>query len=104
VFASTDTVVVTRVIADNADSVQLQVAIETREYSDSTYKAKISGPVIGDFHPTLDYIETYNTHTFTQSNSSDSRFVVTVGAGTAYTTKGLQPYVGIGVGYVLFRL
>lgn len=103
-FAPADTVTIVRTVAvvDNADSVTLDVAIEHREYRDSTYRAIVSGPVVGDIRPTLDEIETYN-RTTTITVERPKRFAVTAGVGAAYTPKGFQPYVGVGVGVVIWR-
>lgn len=103
-FAPADTVTIVRTVAvaDNADSVTLDVAIEHREYSDSTYRAVVSGAVVGDIHPSLDFIETYN-RTTTITVERPKRFAVTAGVGAAYTPKGFQPYVGVGVGVVIWR-
>ena len=60
--APADTVRTTTVIV-KGDSVQLQVPIVHREYRDSTYYAIVSGAVVGDIHPTLEHIETYNRNT-----------------------------------------
>lgn len=84
------------------DSVTLDVAIEHREFSDSTYRAVVSGPVVGELRPTLDFIETYN-RTTTITVERPKRFAVTAGVGAAYTPKGFQPYVGVGVGVVIWR-
>ena len=59
-FAPPDTVTETVVVKVGADSVQMKVAMETRPYSDSTYRAQVSGPRIGNLRPTLDWIETYD--------------------------------------------
>lgn len=103
-FAPADTVKVVHAvaIADKGDSVTLDVAIEHREYRDSTYRAVVSGAVVGDIHPTLDFIETYN-RTTTITVERPKRFAVTAGIGAAYTPKGFQPYVGVGVGIVIWR-
>lgn len=103
-FAPADTVrvVQTVAVADDGDSVTLDVAIEHREYRDSTYRAMVSGPVVGDLRPTLDFIETYN-RTTTITVERPKRFAVTAGVGAAYTPKGFQPYVGVGVGVVIWR-
>ena len=42
-FAPPDTVTETVVVKVGADSVQMKVAMETRPYSDSTYRAQVSG-------------------------------------------------------------
>lgn len=44
----------------NTDSVQMQVTVRTLEYRDSTYYARVVGPVVGPLGPRLDYFETYN--------------------------------------------
>lgn len=43
----------------NVDSVPMQVSVRTLEYRDSTYYARIVGPVVGSLAPRLDFIETY---------------------------------------------
>lgn len=103
-FAPADTVKVvqTVAVADKGDSVTLDVAIEHREYRDSTYRAVVSGAVVGEVHPSLDFIETYN-RTTTITVERPKRFAVTAGVGAAYTPKGFQPYVGVGVGVVIWR-
>jgi hypothetical protein len=45
------------------DSVEVAFPVEQREYRDSTYYAIVSGAVVGDRRPTLDYIETYEKTT-----------------------------------------
>lgn len=103
-FAPADTVKIVQTVAvvDEGDSVTLDVAIEHREYRDSTYHAVVSGPVVGDLRPTLDFMETYN-RTTTITVERPKRFAVTAGVGAAYTPKGFQPYVGVGVGVVIWR-
>ena len=44
----------------NTDSVQIAVMERTLEYRDSTYYARVVGPVVGPLGPRLDFIETYN--------------------------------------------
>lgn len=62
-FAPADTVHTTTTIVVKGDSVRVDVPIERREYRDSTYYAVVSGAVVGDIHPTLEHIETYNRNT-----------------------------------------
>lgn len=45
----------------NTDSVQITVTVRMLEYRDSTYYARVVGPVVGNLAPRLDYFETYNT-------------------------------------------
>lgn len=57
-----DTIMRDSVIKDylNTDSLQMQVVVRTLEYRDSTYYARVVGPVVGPLGPRLDYFETYN--------------------------------------------
>lgn len=103
-FTPADTVMRTVVVSAGEDSVQLQLAIECREYRDSTYRAQVSGPAVGEYRPTLDWIEVYNRTTErVQTITKRPRFAVTAGVGAAYTPKGFQPYAGIGVGVILWQ-
>lgn len=63
VFAPADTVVKVVVQTEQGDSTKVEFPIERREYRDSTYRAIVSGAVVGERRPTLDYIETYNRTT-----------------------------------------
>ena len=56
-FAPADTVDRTVVVGDSA---QMEIAVRTLEYRDSTYYARVVGPVVGTLGPRLDYFETYN--------------------------------------------
>lgn len=56
-FAPADTVDRTVVVGD---SVQITVTERTLEYRDSTYYARVVGPVVGPLGPRLDYFEIYN--------------------------------------------
>lgn len=44
----------------DSDSVKMSVTLRTLEYRDSTYYARVVGPVVGPLVPRLDYFETYN--------------------------------------------
>lgn len=86
-----------------ADSVSVALEIETRTYEDSLYRAQVSGPAIGNYRPTLDWIEVYGrTHTITRTETKRNRFAVTAGVGAAYTPAGFQPTVGVQVGVILW--
>ena len=76
------------------DSVQLAVTERTLEYRDSTYYARVVGPVIGEMAPRLDYIETYNT-TIIRTVTARPRFMLSAGAGTEYSRVGWTPYAEI---------
>ena len=85
----------------SADSVAMVLEIETRVYEDSLYRAQVTGPAVGGYHPTLDWVETYN-RTQTITRTQRHRFAVTAGVGAAYTPRGIQPTVGVQVGVVLW--
>lgn len=71
--------------------IQVPVNIETREYRDSSYRAIISGPAIGDFRPTLDQIDIYaKTKTITiDKGVSTIRPYVSVSGGKNILGVGL---------------
>jgi len=100
-FAPADTVVRVVEAASGADSVQMEVPVRTLEYRDSTYYARVVGPVIGDLAPRLDWIEAYN-RTITRTVTKRNRFAVTAGVGVGYTPQGLLPTAGVQVGIVLW--
>lgn len=100
-FAPADTVVQVVTAVNGADSVQVEIPVRTLEYRDSTYYARVVGPVIGTLAPRLDWIETYN-RTITRTTPARNRFAVTAGVGVGYTPQGLQPMVGVQVGVVLW--
>lgn len=56
-YAPSDTVERLVVVGD---SVRITVTERTLEYRDSTYYARVVGPVVGQLGPRLDYLETYN--------------------------------------------
>ena len=98
-FAPADTVV--QVVTAGPDSVQMEIPVRTVEYRDSTYYARVVGPVVGPLTPRLDWIETYN-RTITRTVTNRNRFAVTAGVGVGYTPQGLQPTAGVQVGVVLW--
>ena len=85
----------------HSDTVFLQLPRETALYTDSLYKAQISG-----YKPVLDWIEIYSpTQTIYIKETEKvkpSRVSVGLQAGYGVTTSGLSPYVGLGVGYRIF--
>lgn len=101
-FAPADTVVRVVEAVNGADSVQMEIPVRTLEYRDSTYYARVSGPVIGDLAPRLDWIETYN-RTITRTVTKRGKFAVTAGVGVGYTPQGLQPTIGVQAGVVLWN-
>lgn len=57
IFAPADTVDRLVIVGD---SVKMTITERTLEYRDSTYYARVAGPVVGPLGPRLDYFETYN--------------------------------------------
>lgn len=99
-----DTIFKTIAVSNDADSIEIPVTIEHKEYGDSTYRAQVSGPRIGTLGPSLDWIETYNRTTIRQQTvTKRNRFAVTAGAGVGYTPQGIQLTVGVQVGIVLWQ-
>ena len=70
----------------------------TLEYRDSTYYARVVGPVIGSMSPRLDYIETYNTTTTTTQLLKQPRntFTLSANAGVDYARAGWLPFAEVG--------
>lgn len=74
----------------------IQVPMEQKIYEGENYKAAVSG-----YNPTLDWIETYEqTKIITQE---PKHWGIGVTAGFGLSSKGLVPYVGMGVSYDFFQ-
>lgn len=64
------------------DSVPMTISERTLEYRDSSYFARVVGPVVGDLGPRLDFIETYSTNiTRTSVTRISSRWTAGPAAG-----------------------
>lgn len=81
-----------------------QLPIETKLYTDSLYRAQISG-----VRPNLDYVEVfprteykyiYQTETVPQKSK---KWGLGVSAGYAFTGSKMQPYIGLGISYDLLQ-
>lgn len=85
------------------DSIQVELPIEQKRYTDSTYTAYISG-----YKPRLDSIFIYPRQevlTITK-RAKPKRWSIGIHAGYGATLKGepqFSPYIGIGVSYNLFQ-
>lgn len=95
-FAPADTVWRERVVVD---SVEVAVSMERRMYEDSTYRAQVSGPAIGELHPSLDWVEVYNRTTTIAKRPT--RWGIGVQMGYGMSREGVSPYVGVGLSYNL---
>ena len=84
------------------DSADVNIPITQKQYCDSTYTAWVSG-----YEPSLDSIRVYARREVVTINKvkkePPNRFIVSLNVGYGFTPQnGLQPYIGIGVGYKLF--
>lgn len=75
------------------DSVEIELPIEQKVYSDSLYKAWVSG-----FDARLDSIYIYQPTRYItiKTTEQQSRWSWGIQSGMGITPKGLQPYIGIG--------
>jgi hypothetical protein len=85
-----------------SDSTDINIDIETVIYEDTTYRAQVSGPRIGQYGPQLDWVQAYQK-TITQTVTKKSRFAVTAGVGVGLTPAGIQPIVGVSAGIILWQ-
>lgn len=94
-FAPADTVERLVVVGD---SVRITVTERTLEYRDSTYYARVVGPVVGPLEPRLDFIETYNMTTTTTQLLKQPRntFTLSANAGVDYARAGWSPFAEVG--------
>ena len=84
------------------DSAGVNIPIIQKLYCDSTYTAWVSG-----YEPSLDSIRVYARREVVTINKvkkePPNRFVISLNIGYGLTPyNGLQPYIGVGVGYKLF--
>lgn len=77
-------------VASNVDSIPVQVTLRTLEYRDSSYYARIVGPVVGTLAPRLDHIETYN-RTVVRTVTERRRMMLSAGVGAEYSRAGWMP-------------
>lgn len=77
-------------VASNVDSIPVQVTLRTLEYRDSSYYARVVGPVVGTLAPRLDHIETYN-RTVVRTVAERRRMMLSAGVGAEYSHAGWMP-------------
>lgn len=85
--------------APGDDSVAVAVERTQREYSDSLWHAWVSG-----YEPSLDSLVIFAPRTTIRTTAvrrPQPRWAVTAGAGLGVTPRGVSPYVGITVGFVI---
>lgn len=88
------------------DTLTVTIPIEQRTYKDEQYQAVIEG-----YKPRLVSMEVYNKtvriHDTIRINNTITRtkplrWAVSAGPGIGYGPKGVEPYVGIQIGYVIW--
>lgn len=95
---------VTKMI-NGSDSVDVTLPVTQRMYKDSNYTAWVSG-----YQPKLDSIHTYNKMIYTTRTiertvtKPPNRWGIGISAGYGYgiNSKLFEPYIGVGVTYVIF--
>jgi hypothetical protein len=88
-----------------SDSIDVTLPITQRMYRDSNYTAWVSG-----YKPSLDSIHTYNKMVYTTRTiertvtKPPNRWGIGINAGYGYgiNSKLFEPYVGVGVTYIIF--
>lgn len=89
-----DTTIVNEVSEVVFDTIRVRLPIESKHYSTTNYDAWVSG-----YEPCLDSIKVYNREVIVKPKKS--RWSVGVQGGVGMTPRGVQPYIGVGVGYRL---
>ena len=94
------------VTVSKTDTVWAQLPRTAKVYQDSTYRAVVSGPSIGQYGPSLDTISVYQrTKVVTVTNNvriPPPRWSWGVQAGVGVNAGGsVTPYLGIGIQYRL---
>ena len=87
-----DTTIVNEVSEVVFDTVQVRLPIESKHYTSINYDAWVSG-----YEPQLDSIKVYQREVKTKQ----SRWSIGLQGGVGMTPRGVQPYIGIGIGYRL---
>lgn len=80
------------------DTIYYPLPITQQTYLTSNYKAVIEG-----YKPKLVSLETYpKTTIITRTATKKPKWSITVGPGIGYGKNGIQPYIGISAGFVLW--
>lgn len=85
-------------LSDDRDSTAVEIPITQKRYEGTDYCAYVSG-----YEASLDSIFVYARTTTIRERSTKppDKWHIGVTAGYGFTTKGMQPYVGIGLTYSL---
>ncbi len=78
------------------DSVQLEIPITQKHYTDTAYEAWVSG-----WQPSLDSLKVFprTIRTTETIHARPKRWGLGISAGAAMTPRGAEPYIGIGIHY-----
>ena len=87
-----DTTIVNEVSDVVFDTIRIRLPIESKHYTAESYDAWVSG-----YEPQLDSIKVYQRGVKTKQ----SRWSIGLQGGVGMTPRGVQPYVGVGIGYKL---
>ena len=87
-----DTTIVNEVSEVVFDTIQVRLPIESKHYTSINYDACVSG-----YEPQLDTIKVYQR----EVKPKQSRWSIGLQGGVGMTPRGVQPYIGIGIGYRL---
>ena len=87
-----DTTIVNEVSEVVFDTVQVRLPIESKHYTTESYDAWVSG-----YELSLDSIKVYNQVIRTKQ----SRWSIGLQGGVGMTPRGVQPYIGVGIGFKL---
>lgn len=88
------------------DTVKIPIPIEQKTYQNEDYKAVIQG-----YNPTLLSMDLYKRETLirdtlkinnTITKLKPPRWTISVGPGIGYGPKGVEPYIGINAGFVIW--
>lgn len=87
-----DTTIVNEVSEVVFDTIRVRLPIESKHYTSINYDAWVSG-----YEPQLDSIKVYQR----EVKPKPKRWSIGLQGGLGITPKGVQPYIGIGIGYRL---
>ena len=87
-----DTTIVNEVSEVVFDTIRVRLPIESKHYTSQSYDAWVSG-----YEAQLDSIKVYSRDIKTKQ----SRWSIGLQGGVGVTPRGVQPYVGVGIGFKL---
>ena len=85
-----DTTIINEVSEVVFDTIRVRLPIESKHYTAEIYDAWVSG-----YEPCLDSIKVYSR----KIKTKQSRWSVGLQGGLGITPRGVQPYIGVGIGF-----